>query len=203
MAGFFGTVFGLLLLCIFVFCWWRIFSTAPRAWRRRHEGGFWAAMNAVAKEDHEQFLAWQKEKAKAKANAKPKGKRVEFRIGVTSSSNYDPETGEVRDDATYHESQKFADWEASLVQLWHGSIDIEFTYESRSGRTRRKVTLQKVMRNDRGSIYLRGYCHVREEIRTFSRDSIATMILVKGKRYEVEDFVTDFLGITTKELGWE
>jgi hypothetical protein len=203
MKKLFVAVFILSMLCLFFICLWRIISTGRRGWKRRKEGGFWAAMNAVAKEDRERFLASQQAKAQAKSNAKPKGKRLEFRIGVTSSSDYDPETGEVHDDATYHESQNFADWEASLVQLWHGSIDIEFTYESRSGRTRRKVTLQKVMRNDRGSIYLRGYCHVREEIRTFSRDSIATMILVKGKRYEVEDFVTDFLGITTKELGWE
>jgi len=196
-------VFILLMFCLFIFCLWRIISITPRAWRRRHESGFWAATNAVAKEDRERFLARQKEKAQAKAESKPKGKRLEFRIGVSSSTDYDPETGEVYDDASYHENKKFEEWEASLVKLWNGSLDIEFTYESRSGRTRRKVTLQKVMRNESGRIYLRGYCHVREEIRTFSRDSIATMILVKGKRYEVEDFVTDFLGISTKELGWE
>lgn len=209
MGEFLGTVVVLLLLCVTALSLLKFIYTAPRAWKRRNNGGFWTALSAVSKEDRERFLAQQKAKPQAKAVTKPatkpatkaKGKRLEFRIGVTSSKGYDPETGEVYDDAMSHESKWFEDWEASLVQLWSGSIDIEFTYESRSGKTRRKVTLQKVMCNENGDIYLRGYCHVREEIRTFSRNSIATMILVSGKRYEVEDFVTDFLGISAKELG--
>jgi len=180
----------LLLLGVSFFCLGRAVSVARRAWKRRNEGGFWAAQKAVAKEDHESYLARKQAKAQSRA-------------GSHLASGYDPETGEVYDDAISNQSKRLEEWEASLVHLWRGSIDIEFTYESRSERTRRKVTLQNVLRNERGNIYLRGFCHAREDTRTFSRDSIATMLLVKGKRYDVEDFVVDVLGVSPKQLGWE
>jgi len=184
----------LLAVAAFIFCMCRIISTVPRAWRRRNEGGFWAAWNTVAREDHERFLA--KQHAKKAAKARP-------HLGRTPATDYDPETGEVYGDGR-HASRSLAieRWEASLVQLWSGSEDVEFTYESRSGRVRRKVTVQKVLRNDEFTVYLRGFCHVRNEERTFSTDSIRTKILVKGTRYDVEDFLSERLGISYEALGW-
>jgi hypothetical protein len=192
MAGFFGTVVGVLLFCIFALCLWKFIYTAPRAWKRRNEGGFWAAMNAVAKEDRERFLA----KQQAKAMSKGKHSRC---------IDHDPDTGEVFDetDETLSRSQALERWEASLVRLWEGSEEIEFTYESSSGRVRRKVTLKAVLRNEKFNAYLRGFCHLRCEERTFSAYSIVTKVLIKGKRYEIEDFLSERLGIADKDLGWE
>lgn len=185
----------LLAVVVFIFCMCRIVSTLPRAWRRRNEGGFWAAWNTVAKEDHERFLA----KQLAQKTAKTKSARPQ-----TPATDYDPETGEVYEDARLPapRSRVIEKWEASLVQIWEGSEDIEFTYESRNGRVRRKVTLQTVLRNDKYNVYLRGFCHVRNEERTFSAYSILTKILVKGKRYEIEDFLSEKLGISDEALGW-
>lgn len=187
MKTFLGTVVGVLLFCIFSLCLWKFLYTAPRAWKRRNKEGFWAAMSAVTKEDRERFLT----KQQAKARRIPAQDDDQEPIAI-----YDePGQGAPR-------NQALEDWEASLVRLWHGSAEIEFTYDSRSGKMRRKITLEDVFRNDRFSIYLRGICHTRNETRTFSRDYITTKILAKGKRYEVEDFLIDVLGVTEKQLGW-
>lgn len=192
MGEFFRGVVSLLVFCILALAVLKFIYTAPRAWKRRNAGGFWAAMSAVAKEDRERFLA----KQQAKAMSKGKHSR---------SIDYDPDTGEAFDEAdeTLSRSQALERWEASLVRLWEGSEEIEFTYESSSGRVRRKVTLQAVLRNEKFNVYLRGFCHLRSEERTFSAYSIVTKVLINGKRYEIEDFLSERLGIADKDLGWE
>ncbi|EPR43118.1 hypothetical protein dsx2_2478 [Desulfovibrio sp. X2] len=184
----------LLLLGVTILVWAKIIITAPRAWRRRKEGGFWAAWKAVALEDRERYR--QSQLAKKAEKAKP-------HLDLTPATDYDPKTGEVYGDGGHaSKSRAIERWEASLVQIWSGSEDVEFTYESRSGKVRRKVTVQTVLRNETFSTYLRGFCHVRNEERTFSTDSICTKILVKGKRYDVEDFLSGMLGISDDDLGW-
>lgn len=87
-------------------------------------------------------------------------------------------------------------WKTDLKPLWKGSnIDIEFTYESRSGKKRRKVSLEKVAENSRKELYLVGYCYEKKEKRTFNIDNVATMILCKSKRYSHYDFLNDVVGI--------
>lgn len=88
------------------------------------------------------------------------------------------------------------DWEADLTTLWEGSpIEIEFTYQSRKEKTRRKVSLEKVARNSRNELYLIGFCHERNENRTFNLGNVTTMILHNSKRYNHYDFISEVVGI--------
>jgi hypothetical protein len=88
------------------------------------------------------------------------------------------------------------DWKADLKILWQGSaLEIEFTYQSRTGKKRRKVALRKVAKSPRNDLYLIGVCHERNEDRTFNMDNITTMILYKSKRYSHYDFLSEVVGI--------
>lgn len=96
-----------------------------------------------------------------------------------------------------------AKWEQSLKTVWRGSDLVEFTYDSSSGRVRRKVTVNEVLVHPDRGIYLRGFCHVRQEERTFSENNIETKILRKSSRYDVDDYLHNVLGISEKALGWD
>lgn len=96
-----------------------------------------------------------------------------------------------------------AKWEQSLKTVWRGSDVVEFTYDSSSGRVRRKVTVNEVLVHPERGIYLRGFCHVRQEERTFHERNIETKILRKSSRHDFDDYLIDVLGISEKALGWE
>lgn len=93
------------------------------------------------------------------------------------------------------------EWESDLADLWEGVLEIEFTYESRKGRERRRVSLYKVRKNSRGNVYLYGHCERANKNRSFNIDYITTKILHKSKRYDVDDFLCDFLGIDFEAIA--
>lgn len=88
------------------------------------------------------------------------------------------------------------EWKSDFKTLWCGNpIDIEFTYHSKSGKSRRSLTLKKVAKNSRNELYLIGLCHTRNEDRTFHMENIVTMILHKSKRYHHYDFLSEVIKI--------
>jgi hypothetical protein len=110
--------------------------------------------------------------------------------------DYDPDTGEVWEEGK-EQGRTFMDaWEDGLETLWRGNEEIAFSYESNDGRkSRRTVTLRRLLRSRNNAIYFRGFCHLRDEERTFADAGITSKITHKGKRYDWEDFVEQRLGV--------
>ena len=109
--------------------------------------------------------------------------------------DYAPDTGEVYEDQAPRYSG-LSDWEKDLEPLWTGSLLVEFTYKARGkDRERRKVELHDVLMDGHGRIYFRGHCQSREEQRTFNIEGILTKVLCSGKRYDVDDFLYERLGL--------
>jgi len=83
------------------------------------------------------------------------------------------------------------EWEKDLSTIWRGAPKtIEFSYESfKEEKTRRKVDVRKIVKNSRGIIYLRGFCHLRNEERTFRADNITSKILESGHHYNVGEWL--------------
>jgi len=108
---------------------------------------------------------------------------------------FDPETGEVYGEGTAKTG--FMDrWEDNLEILWEGEEQIAFSYESNDGRkSRRTLTLYRLLRNKNNAVYFRGLCHLRSEERTFADAGITSKITHNGKRYDWEDFVEQRLGV--------
>lgn len=93
------------------------------------------------------------------------------------------------------------DWESDLTTAWAGVCDIEFTYEKRdSSRSRRKVKLLEVCIDRKSRVYLKGFDHGRDDKRTFNTDKITTKILIKNKRYDIDDFLEEVLGLDVGHL---
>ncbi len=93
-------------------------------------------------------------------------------------------------------------FEQSLTTLWTGDIStVEFTYVAFGGeRSRRKVDVDELAFNERGQFYLRGFCHKRQEQRTFKVENIETQFKVGSKRYEFEDWCEDVLGLPPEAI---
>ncbi|QJT21671.1 WYL domain-containing protein [Aeromonas media] len=96
----------------------------------------------------------------------------------------------------------FKSWESNLTTLWAGdTTDIEFTYINKKGeKTRRKVTVDEILYNGDGEHYIKGYCHVRSETRTFKVSNIDTMIKVGNKRFDFDDWCEVKLGIDIYDM---
>lgn len=76
------------------------------------------------------------------------------------------------------------------------SIPTTFTYLSGSGKTKRTVDITQYKRNGYGDEYVAGYCHVRNEHRTFAAGKIQTMMASEGhKKYYFHDWLTNVAGI--------
>lgn len=91
--------------------------------------------------------------------------------------------------------KKFDD---SLTTLWAGRTNpIEFSYVSRGGdRTRRKIRVDEVSFDSKGSFYLIGVCFLRSERRTFKVDNISSKLKVGPRRYDFEEWCVEILGIS-------
>ncbi|MEQ4922319.1 hypothetical protein [Proteus hauseri] len=71
-----------------------------------------------------------------------------------------------------------------------------FTYLSNSGKIRRTVDINQYKKNGYGDEYIAGYCHVRNEHRTFSVRNIQTMMATDGhKKYYFHDWLKNVVGI--------
>lgn len=105
-----------------------------------------------------------------------------------------------------HKSQpfdrSFKSWESELTTAWTGyTDDIEFTYVNKKGeRTRRSVTVEELLYNESMEFYIKGYCHVRGEQRTFKADNIDTKIKVGSQRLDFDDWCERKLGIDLYDL---
>lgn len=105
-------------------------------------------------------------------------------------------SSEDKQPGTMDNYKNIRDWENDLTTVWAGEYDIEFTYEKRnSSRSRRKVKLKEVCFDRKSRIYLKGFDYARDEQRTFNVENITTKVLVKSKRYDVDDFLEEFLGL--------
>lgn len=96
----------------------------------------------------------------------------------------------------------FKSWESTLTTVWAGDTDdIEFTYiNKKHERTRRRVTVDEVLMDNGSGFYIKGYCHVRGEQRTFNTDNIDTKIKVGSQRFEFDDWCERKLGIDLYDL---
>lgn len=75
-------------------------------------------------------------------------------------------------------------------------IQTTFTYLSNSGKIRRTVDINQYKKNGYGDEYIAGYCHVRNEHRTFSVRNIQTMMATDGhKKYYFHDWLKNVVGI--------
>ena len=91
-------------------------------------------------------------------------------------------------------SDRIKGWKDNLTVLWAGDETIEFTYETRD-KSRRKVTVKEVCVDQKGYLCLIGFCHLRQEKRTFKACNIVTKIKQKSKRYDVDEWIEDVLNI--------
>lgn len=98
--------------------------------------------------------------------------------------------------------RSFKSWESELTTAWTGDTDdIEFTYVNKKGeRTRRSVTVEELLYNESMEFYIKGYCHVRGEQRTFKADNIDTKIKVGSQRLDFDDWCERKLGIDLYDL---
>jgi WYL domain-containing protein len=94
------------------------------------------------------------------------------------------------------EKAKTNSWKDDLEVLWDGPPrTIEFDYFSnKEEKTRRKVSVRKVTRNDYGKIYLHGRCHTRNDDRTFKVARIISKIENSGIQFEKEAWVENLIG---------
>lgn len=83
--------------------------------------------------------------------------------------------------------------------IWEGTTKpTEFTYRNFNGeKVRRKVDVKQVLYDDAtDTTYLRGFCHLRGEERTFKTRNITTMMQVGSSRYEIWDWFYECLDIS-------
>ena len=119
----------------------------------------------------------------------------EPRIDVTmTTKRLDPEHEDTGPRPTY---STIEDWKGDLRTIWQGDPrTIEFTYGTRDGdKTRRKVDVEQVLVDGRGEIYMRAFCHLRNEPRTFRFDRIRTKILDRSQRFEPYEWLGEKLNI--------
>lgn len=96
----------------------------------------------------------------------------------------------------------FKSWESTLTTVWAGDTDdIEFTYiNKKRERTRRRVTVDELLMGDGTGFYIKGYCHVRNEDRTFKVSNIDTKIKSGSKRFDFDDWCDQKLGVDVYSL---
>lgn len=84
-------------------------------------------------------------------------------------------------------------WGKDLKILKKGRGEkIEFTYDSfKKGKERRQISLEAILTSENGNTYLYGTCLNKQEKRTFDINKISTMLLIKGKRYDVVTYLMD------------
>jgi len=196
----------LLLLAGFIYALTLAITAMRKAWKVRHEKGFWKAYNEICENNRKEIIAKAKaDKERRKAElAKKLEKRTpppkpDLRSSFTrwdeKEDEYDLDTGEVYG----FEPKKYSslkDWKSDLSGMWSGSIEVEFTYKAYGKpKERRKVNIRRVSGIGSGRIYLHGFCYLRQEERTFNIDSIMTKIYCKGKYYSVHTFLREQLGI--------
>ena len=107
-------------------------------------------------------------------------------------TRYNPETGEVLHDGR---AAYFGAWEDTLTPLWTGQFEATFSYvSSKHERTRRTVKVTSIEKDYKDALYFRGFCQLRNEVRTFALDRIKTKLTIDGKKYDLWDYVNEKIG---------
>jgi len=180
------SIFGLVLLVAFVFTVWALFQSVSN---HRKAKRIMAEKGVSYKHACNVLKAEYKRKATEKIQIKSK---------PSPTADCDIETGEVYDEAPRQYINNIEEWKSTLKSLWEGNELVQFTYKTRGKpKERRKVELHKVFEDHKGDIFFYGFCQLRQDDRHFNIAWIQTMILHKGKRHEVNDFLYDVL-----ELRW-
>ncbi len=98
-----------------------------------------------------------------------------------------------------HEPRTIDEWNADLVTIWAGApIAISFTYQNNDGdRSRRRVDVDEIQRDHNGEIYLTGFCHRRNENRTFRASRIQSDISINGRRLDPFEWIEETTGLPT------
>nr|CBA75174.1 hypothetical protein ARN_27560 [Arsenophonus nasoniae] len=95
----------------------------------------------------------------------------------------------------YAKDVRYAAKEINLIAEFP-AIPTTFTYLSNSGKTKRTVDITQYKKNGYGDEYFAGYCHTRNEFRTFAARKIQTMMASEGhKKYYFNDWLTNVAGI--------
>lgn len=107
-------------------------------------------------------------------------------------TRFNPETGEVFESP---KSNRFNRWEDTLTPLWKGQFEATFSYvSSKHERTRRTVKVTSIEKDYKDALYFRGFCQLRNEVRTFALDRIKTKLTIDGKKYDLWDYVNEKIG---------
>ena len=109
----------------------------------------------------------------------------------------------------HHDNQSASlnEWKDDLTIIWAGETnEIEFTYESYSGKkSRRKVKPSEVSFDGRKELTIKGICSKSNEERHFKAHNLTTMIKVGSQRYDVHDWAEKYLNVDLykiDELVW-
>ena len=98
-------------------------------------------------------------------------------------------------------AEGFENFDDNLRLVWNrGPIDVEFTYKAyKKPKLRRSVRVDHVLRSTEEfpRYYLKGFCSVRQEQRTFNIDNIESKIKFDNHYYDPYDFLKNQLGINT------
>lgn len=109
-----------------------------------------------------------------------------------NGERYNPDTGEIFESPR---SAYFSNWDESLTPVWQGEFEATFSYLNRkTERTRRTVVVTNIERSPRGALYFRGFCQLRNEVRTFALDRIKTKLTIDGKKYDLWEYVNEKIG---------
>jgi hypothetical protein len=73
-----------------------------------------------------------------------------------------------------------------------GNIPIRIKYES-SGEAERNVDVQKIMAHKYGGLYIRGFCHLRNEFRTFALDDRMVSVWSNGKEIQRDKIIYEII----------
>lgn len=107
-------------------------------------------------------------------------------------TRYNPETVEVLESPR---SNRFNLWEDTLTPLWKGEFEATFSYvSSKQERTRRTVKVTSIEKDYKDALYFRGFCQLRNEVRTFALDRIKTKLTIDGKKYDLWEYVNEKIG---------
>lgn len=107
-------------------------------------------------------------------------------------TRFNPETGEVFESP---KSNSFNRWEDTLTPLWKGQFEATFSYVSnKHERTRRTVKVTSIEKDYKDALYFRGFCQLRNEVRTFALDRIKTKLTIDGKKYDLWEYVNEKIG---------
>ncbi|MEI9788406.1 hypothetical protein V5094_12085 [Moellerella wisconsensis] len=99
----------------------------------------------------------------------------------------------------YAKDIRYAAKEINVVAEF-SAIPTTFTYLSSSGKTKRTVDITQYKKNGYGDEYVAGYCHVRNEHRTFAVGKIQTMMASQGhKKYYFHDWLKNVAGIDSND----